>query len=222
MRNDFGYRRHDHDGLTEAEIESFAGRGGTLLAYFAVILAVLVIGLAITASVFAATPACPWDAACLSWTAPTQYTDGTTLPATSIASYSIEAAGATAGPWTAVATVPATQTTYQRRPVSGSQWYRVSTVLVSGVTSAPAPAGPDVTVEPAPNAPIVTVAGTGYRLDLGYLNQIKTAAIGIVPLNTPCKPEGANGLNLVDRAKLKLDPGKTLPKQVLAKCEPVG
>lgn len=162
--------------------------------------------------------ACPWDASCISWTVPTTYTDGSALPASSIASYKIEAAPAASGPWAVVATVPAPTTTYQRRPVSGTIYYRVTVVLASGTASDPSNAGPDITVEPKPNAPIVTVAGTGYRMDLGYLNQIKIVAIGIVPIDYPCKAETVMGLNLIDRKAVKLDPGASLPKQVLAKC----
>lgn len=161
---------------------------------------------------------CQWDASCISWTVPTQYTDGSPLPASSIASYMIEAATSAAGPWTPIATVPAPATTYQRRPVSGTNIYRVTVVLTSGLTSEPSNADDDVTVEPPPNAPIVTVADTGYRMDLGYLNQIKIAAIGVVPVGYPCKTETVMGLHLVDRKALKLDPGVSLPKQVLAKC----
>lgn len=162
--------------------------------------------------------ACPWDASCISWTVPTQYTDGSALPASSIASYKVEAATNAAGPWTLIATVPAPAITYQRRPVTGTNWYRVTVVLVTAVMSVPSAADDDVTTEPQPNAPIVTVAGTGYRMDLGYVNQIKLSAIGIVPLDYPCKAETVMGLNLIDRKVLKLDPGVSLPKQVFAKC----
>lgn len=162
---------------------------------------------------------CPWDASCISWTVPTQYTDGSPLPASSIASYMIEVATSAAGPWTPIATVPAPATTYQRRPVSGTNIYRVTVVLTSGITSSPSNADDDVTVEPPPNAPIVTVAGTGYRLDLQTIGKIKIAAIGLVPIGILCsKSDTAMGLNLIDRNKLKLDPGKAMPHQVLAKC----
>jgi len=166
----------------------------------------------------AQTPACPWDASCISWTPPTAYTTGEALPLSAIASYRIEAATASAGPWTALATVPAPTTTYQRRPVSGTNYYRVVAVLVGGPISAPGLSNPDATTQPAPNPPIVTVAGTGYRLDLGYYNQIKIAAIGLVPVGAPCLSFTAQGLNLIDRRLLKPDPGKSTPKQVLAKC----
>lgn len=202
------------EGLTVEQTKQFEQGGRWLLGYF------IVVGLVLAFAAFGANAqaACPWDASCISWIAPTQYTDGSTLPAASIASYKVEAAPNAAGPWMLIATVPAPATSYQRRPVSGTNFYRVSVVLVSGIVSGPSNAPSDVTTEPQPNAPIVTVAGTGYRLDLGYLNQIKLVAIGIVPLQIPCKIDGAMGLNLIDRAKLKLDPGKSLPKQVLANC----
>lgn len=219
------HHRDDYDdmhGLSDDQVERFFRSGWVALTY--AVAAVIIFGsLAFLASkAEGAAPTCPWDAACLSWAAPTQYVDGTALPASSIASYTVEAAATSAGPWTLVATVTAPTTAYQRRPVSGSQTYRVNAVLVSGATSAPSGSVTDVTTEPAPNAPIVTVAGTGYRMDLGNLNQIKIAAIGIVPIGIVCKSDNVNGLNVIDRAQLKLDPGKALPKQVLAKCSSQG
>jgi len=157
--------------------------------------------------------ACPWDASCLTWT--------DTVAASFIASYKIEMAPNASSPWTLIATVPGTVTSYQRSPVTGTNLYRVTRVMNDGQVT-PSNTATDVTAAPAP-APILTVAGTGYRQDLSYYNTIKISAVGIVPINIPCKADSAMGLNVIaDRNKLLLDPGKKRPNQVLAKCRAVG
>lgn len=47
------------------------------------------LGVAALATFQALTPSCPATAACLSWTAPTQYTDGSAIPAGKVITYTV-------------------------------------------------------------------------------------------------------------------------------------
>lgn len=172
-------------------------------------------------AVHAQTTTCAWNNDCLSWDRPTKYVDGSTLAATDVASYEIEAALLGASTWTKIATVNAPVQGYTRTGIrAGEVWqYRVTAVLVSGNRSAPsnvqvAPA----TVEPAPNPPVLkTVDTLAYEINKST-DALKLAEVGTVALGVTCKPEyDANGLNVVPRDLVKFK-STTRPLVVVAKC----
>ena len=195
---------------------------GEKIATVIIALAVIATLLLLGAKARAAEPACPWDADCLSFTVATQYTDDSPLPAASIAAHRIETAKSATGPWTVLTMLAMPATTYKRQPVSGTNYYRDVTVLVSGKESAPGLVGNVTTVEPTPNPPaLLIVNNVGYQLNLGSNNRIYFSRVGTVPLNKPC----IAGMNVMDkhviqsRDWLTLDPTKTTrPRQVFAAC----
>jgi hypothetical protein len=169
----------------------------------------------------AQTATCAWNADCLQWNRPTAYVDGSTLAASDIASYEVEAALLGSSTWTKVGTTTAPVQGYTRTGIKpGEIWqYRVSVILVSGQRSAPsavqvAPA----TVEPAPNPPTLkTVDTLAYEINKST-DALALNAVGTVALGVSCKPEyDANGLNVVPRDAVKFK-SATRPLVVVAKC----
>ena len=75
------------------------------------------------------------QAATLSWTAPTTYTDGSAIPTTLTKTYSMKSGSASSGPWSAEGTTTGTSGTVSEPSAGTTKWYTVS-VTVSGVESA--------------------------------------------------------------------------------------
>lgn len=149
--------------------------------------AFLVLLAALIASRADAQTACPWDADCLSWTIATTRIDGSALEASKIASHRLEIATSATGPWTVLATVPMPATTYQRRPVSGTNYYRIVTVLHTGLTSDPSAAVNSTVVEPKPNPAVLQVVdNVGYQINLGSRNKFSLSRVASIPLGKEC------------------------------------
>lgn len=165
----------------------------------------------------------------LACTPPTQYTDGTSIgsaPVTyaaywGVASTALMNRSVLAGPGcTGKVTVP------NPAPGTSTTYYVAVTAIVAGAESAQSNIASKTlaTPLPTPKPPAgtkIVVAETAYKLDLGYVNQLKAAVAGVVPLGARCLPYEAMGLNLVDRQLLRTSAGapvSPLPKQVLAKC----
>jgi hypothetical protein len=169
----------------------------------------------------AQTATCAWNQDCLQWNRPTQYVDGTTLAASDIASYEVEASLVGSSTWTKVGTTTAPVQGFVRNGIKANEvWqYRVSVILVSGQRSAPsvvqvAPA----TVEPAPNPPVLkTVDTLAYEINK-TTDALALSAVGTIDLGVTCKPQyDANGLNVVPRDLVKFKTS-TRPLVVVAKC----
>lgn len=177
---------------------------------------------------------CEWNADCISWKPPTAYTDNSPLDATQIASYKLETATAASGPWTLLATIAAPATSYKRQPVSGTNYYRVSVTMKSGVTGSSLISSPTTTVEPAPGPvqELLIVENIGYQINLGTNNKVSLSRVASVPLGRECVESAkfADEFRTVhviknrDWAVMDPDPKKpgqffARPRQVWAKCE---
>lgn len=175
------------------------------------------------------------DVVHLSWTPPTQNTDGT--PLTDLAGHRIAHGTSATALTQTIEVTPATVKEYDVEGLpNGTRYFAVraynskggesvnSNVASKNVASTPAQTAAgecSINVTKQPNAPtLLTVEPTAYRLDLGYTNQIKVARVGTVPLGKPCKDQEVFGLNvLADRNLATIDAGKARPLAVLAKCK---
>lgn len=189
---------------------------------FAAIGAVLIAVALMVAERAEAQTACEWDSDCITWTLPAKYVTGEALDPARIESYRLETATTAAGPWTTLATIAAPARAYKRRPVSGTNYYRVSVVLTSAVTSDPSVVGSSTAVEPKPESPsLLIVENIGYQLNLGSNNRIYFSRVGSVPIGRECQ----EGMDVMGKSVIKsrdwlvLDAGKTRPRQVFATCE---
>lgn len=167
--------------------------------------------------------ACKWNEDCLSWTWSGLYTDGSAVPVSNFANYTIETAKAASGPWAVLAVITNQATkSYVRTGVSGTNYYRVTVKTTGGAVSVPSAVGQSVTVEPLPEpVELLIVDSVGYQINLGSNNRIYFSRVGTVPIGRECN-EGmtAMGKHVIrSRDWLVLDAGKTRPRQVFATCE---
>jgi hypothetical protein len=167
--------------------------------------------------------ACPWNADCITWKpSDLKYTTGETFPATELASYRIETATSTAGPWTVVANVLPPAVTYTRQPVSGTNYYRVIVVLKGGAIAAPSNVDDSVTVQPSPNPVVIesVVYNTG-TFDPKQWMVRRNKVYGTIALDTECdgtRP-AADGYYRVPVALVKWTNPLARTPYPLAKCE---
>lgn len=172
----------------------------------------------------------------LSWTAPTQNTDGT--PLTDLAGYRIAHGTASNALTQTIDVTPPSVTDYDVQGLpAGPRYFAVraynakgaessnSNIATKIIVTTPAQtvtAECSINVTKQPSAPtLLTIEPTAYRLDLGYANQVKVAAVGTVPLGSPCKVQnilGAPVTVLMDRNVAIIAPGKSRPLAVLANC----
>jgi hypothetical protein len=170
--------------------------------------------------------------AALSWTPPTQNTDGTAL--TNLAGYDVlYGSSCTALSQTLTLKDPSL-TSYQMQLPPGPYCFAMKSYNTNGdrspapgntatktVTVGPAPTCTstvhvDVTVLPSPPA-LLTVDTTAYEINK-TTDALALNAVGSVPLGVTCKPEyDANGLNVVPRDLVKFKTS-TRPLVVVAKC----
>lgn len=190
-----------------------------LLCAFLVTLALLVAHSAL------AQTTCEWNADCISWSLPAKYVTGEPLDPASIDSYRLETAISASGPWTTLATVKAPTRTYKRQPVSGTNYYRVSVVLVSSVSSDPSVTGSSTTVEPKPELPVLqvvenTVYNTG-SFDPSVWLVRRNKVYGTVPLGTACDETrpAKDGLYRVPVSLVTWANPRARTQYPLAKCE---
>lgn len=103
------------------------------------------------------TPCSPdtaYNAVCLSWTAPTTRTDGTTYPTGTVFNYRVEKQnGAT---WTTISTATAT-TLLVPNLANGTHTFRVYAISPAGATSSASNTASRA-IEAAPNAPVLIIA----------------------------------------------------------------
>lgn len=139
-----------------------------------------------------------------SWTAPTQNTDNSAIPATgpgSLAGFKLYQASSVAGLNTATAVdVPGKTTTsylFTGLP-AGTRYFAVTAYTVAGVESAlsatanklivlpSATASASVTVNTQPKPPILTIATTAFELRQYSNGTLRFVNVGTVPLNVAC------------------------------------
>lgn len=197
------------------------------------------------------TPAVPGTApgtgsVTLSWTAPTENTDGT--PLTTLAGYNISYGQAATALNQTINISNATARSYVVSGLSGGTWYfTVRAFTTTGAESANSniaskdlgimdPGSPGIPIQQwsktvsidvnaQPQAPVLTVAALEvYRPNTGYKGQLKVDRIGqFTVLGQICVPgQSMNGFNVVKistpTSLIKLDPGKAWPMQILARC----
>lgn len=177
---------------------------------------------------------CSWPAdtsARLSWTAPTQYTDGTALPSGDLAAYRIYH-GTSASNLTLHATVPAPALTYTHTGLStGTHYWAASAVVQSGAESArsatvskaiAAAQTASASVRVAiPGAPTLTVQQTvAYDVKLTGFKYALGKAIGTVPLGTECHTDFAlpDGYYRVERDAVTVTAKNTRSAVFVARC----
>jgi hypothetical protein len=170
--------------------------------------------------------------AVLSWSPPTQNTDGTTL--TNLAGYDVlYGASCTALSQTLTLKDPSLTTYTMQLPPGpycfamkaynavGDRSPTASNIVPKTVTVGPASTCTstvhvDVSVLPSPPT-LLTIDTTAYEVNKST-DAIKLAAVGTVDLGVTCKPEyDANGLNVVPRDRVKFK-SATKPLVVVAKC----
>lgn len=185
----------------------------------------------------------------LSWTAPTQNTDGTAI--TNLDGYRIYHGTSSANLDKVVDVTNSAVSAFSISNLAPATWYfgvrayntagaesamsniASKTLGASGITTTKSAT---FTAIPVPNAPSgLTVAEpTAFRLMIGNRDQETRAAIGTVPLNWPCVPQPQTCwatptpmcLNIVAlgarRDLVKLSSGTYVPPQVWAQCKAQG
>ena len=155
----------------------------------------------------------------LTWTAPTNRTDGSAL--TNLASYNVYRAASATGPWTSIANVPAPAagSTDAAAPGGATSYYAVTAVDANGVESAKTTAvSAAVPVSPPmPPTGLTVGAITAYTFEK-QADRLAFLAVGTIPLGTACdttQPVGA--YYVVPRAKVTWF-GSVQPPLVVAQC----
>lgn len=128
--------------------------------------------------------------ATLTWTAPTQNTDNSAIPATgagSLVSSRVEwgsCIGSAFGTKAGEATVPAPAVTYTVTDLAPATWcFQVFARNTYGRESLPSLAVSKIVLPPTPKPPVITVATLAYDLtSRGNIGRL----VGRVPLDTPC------------------------------------
>lgn len=135
----------------------------------------------------------PWNEDRLTWTLATTCQDGSPASACPLTAVRVETGPSANGPWTTLATLSGTATSYTRTGVPvGTHWYRVVAVAAGG--SAASNAVSAVTTPPPPNPPVLTVAevvaGVTMTPAFGIMsNGSRSSAVaGFVPVGTECIP----------------------------------
>ena len=168
--------------------------------------------------------------ATLTWTVPTQNTDGTALPAGQITGYRMEwgsctgtAPNYTFGTQAGTVTLPATPltTTINNLP-AGLTCFRAYT-QANGNESAPTNAASKVIPSPIPNPPgslNLTVSSVQvFKMNIKINAAPTFSLVGTVPIGTPCDASAAfAGMYVVDRDLVKFPAGVIKPAAVYARC----
>lgn len=167
--------------------------------------------------------------ASLTWTAPTQNTDGTDIPATgplSLASSRVEwfQCASAQSAWPASpsnATVPAPATAYTVTGLADGQLFcfRVRWANVAGTSSAYSNVGTKQIPVTTPNPPVLTVVQTtAYRMRQS-VDGFEMVSLGTVPLGTECGTKSVDGYYIVPRSAVTLTSRfDTKPLLTFARC----
>ena len=137
--------------------------------------------------------AVPWNEDRLTWTLATTCQDGSPASACPLTAVRVETGPSATGPWTTLATLSGTATTYTRTGApAGTNWYRVVAVAATG--SAASNAVSAVTTPPAPNPPVLTVAEVVAGVTMTPAFRVladgsrSSVVVGFVTAGTPCIP----------------------------------
>lgn len=133
----------------------------------------------------------PWNEDRLTWVLATTCQDGSPASACPLTGIRVETATAAAGPWSALATVAGTATSYTRTNTPlGTNWYRL--VVLSAEGNAISASVSVVTRAPLPNPPVLTVAEVVAGINMAPLYRINadgtrgTVVLGFMPTGKAC------------------------------------
>lgn len=160
----------------------------------------------------------PWDAAALSWTAPTENTDGT--PLTDLEGFTVYWGTSPGVYTTSYQITDPDATTHLVEDLSPGDWYFTSTAYNSmGVESEYAnEATKTITEVIDPPVGFVVTDGIVYDV-IKQPNEFRWVAVGTVPLDTPCiSTQRVNDRYVVDTANVTWY-GNVKPDVVVARCE---
>ena len=137
------------------------------------------------------------SSATVSWTHPTQYTDGSALPLSGIASTRVEygsCVGTAFGTKTGEVVVVAPAVTTTVTGLTPSTWcfraYTKTTAAAGGLESGPSGVASKVIPFPAPNPPVLsTVITVVYDIQQRRYGWMVARRVGTVPLGVECNPE---------------------------------
>lgn len=155
----------------------------------------------------------------LTWTAPTQRTDGSALV---VAKYNLYRATSAAGLATATPiaiTAPATSYTDATAPGGTTQFYAMTALDAAGIESVQTNPVSAVVPVAKPNPPSGVTVGAIVAYDVvKQANKYVLLAVGSVPNGVSCDmTQGVNGLNVVPTAAVTWF-GTVRPPVVVAQC----
>jgi hypothetical protein len=157
----------------------------------------------------------------LTWVNPTQYTDGTTIPAGSLSGNRVEwgtCSGTAFGIVAGSQTLPVS-TTYTVTGLTAGTWCFRAYASAGGVESGPSVVASKVIAPPQPQPPSgLTVSTPVVYTIVKKVDGFVLLPVGTVPADTPCDvTQQVNGYFVVPRAKV-IWSGTVKPDVVVASC----
>lgn len=163
----------------------------------------------------------------VSWTNPTQYTDGSALAASDITQTRVEygtCSGALFGSKLGQFTVAGNGTSGTSPQLAPGTYCFQAFTTAAGVESAASVAVSGVVPQPAPKPPVLkTTVAIAYAPVQGSFGLAQVRAVGLVAIGTPCDASKnyAGVYYGIPRSAVKpFQPGLAVPLQVYGKCSP--